>query len=61
MVGKALPCDDIPAVFKYQRPFPQDTNPAGYASPTGKTYLEDALVSHATRSLDHRSFLFLFE
>ncbi len=60
VVGKALPCDDIPAVFKYQRPFPQDTNPAGYTSPTGKTYLEDALVSHETSSLDHRSSLRCF-
>ena len=41
--GKALPCDSIPAQFRYQRPFPQDTSPAGYASPSGKTYLDDAL------------------
>ena len=44
VVGKALPCDDIPAAFKYQPPFPQDTDPAGYVSPKGKTYLEDGLV-----------------
>jgi rubredoxin len=43
VVGKALPCDDIPDAFKYQPPFPQDTNPPGYTSPTGRTYLEDAL------------------
>ena len=46
VVGKALPCQQIPAAFKYQPPFPQDTSPPGYKSPTGgmTTYLDDALA-----------------
>jgi len=43
VVGKALPCSAIPAAFRYQPPFPQDTSPSGYASPHGRTYLDDAL------------------
>lgn len=43
VIGKVLPCDGIPAAFKYQPRFPQDTAPPGYNSPDGKTYLEDAL------------------
>ena len=42
VVGKALPCDAIPPAFRYPPPFPQDTSPAGYASPSGQTYLDDA-------------------
>ena len=58
VVGKALPCDDIPAAFKYQA-IAQDTSPVGYTSSTGKTYLEDALVSQQCEGLGHRRFLFL--
>ena len=43
VVGKALPCDAIPAAFKYRAPFAQDTSPTGYSSPAGRTFLDDAL------------------
>lgn len=41
--GKLLPCDNIPARFKHQRPFPQDSSPeAGWGS-RPVTYLDEAL------------------
>jgi hypothetical protein len=43
VVAKALPCNAISKVFKYQPPFPQDTSPPGYTSPAGQTFLDDAL------------------
>ena len=48
VVGKVLPCDAIPATFRYQPPFPQDTSPVGYVSPAGKTFLDDALQYWST-------------
>ena len=43
LVGKALPCDAIPSMFKYQKPFAQDTSPVPASETPGMTYHDKGL------------------